>query len=113
MIEKSKKMECNRLDYTPLSGKRGKGGYAGVHLQRTGETMAPSFLRAAMALSTTLRSRPVSSAILPALTGSPALRMASSTIFFSSIIVVSDLGKSQPSVNQQAADFHDLRYLFT
>ena len=26
MIEKSKKMECNRLDYTPLSGKRGKGG---------------------------------------------------------------------------------------
>ena len=74
---------------------------AGVHLQRTGETMAPSFLRAAMALSTTLRSSPVSSAILPALTGSPALRMASNTIFFSSIIYFINLIRSRPPLSNR------------
>ena len=53
--------------------------YAGCHLQRTGETIAPSFLRSAKALSTTLRSRPVSSAILPAFTGAPTSRIAFNT----------------------------------
>ena len=61
---------------------------AGSHLQRTGETMAPSFFRASKALSTTLRSRPVISATLPALTGSPISRMAFSTCSFASIFSV-------------------------
>ena len=42
---------------------------AGAHLQRTGETIAPSAFSCFMAASTSLRSRPLSSAILPALRG--------------------------------------------
>ena len=42
---------------------------AGAHLQRTGETIAPSAFNCYMAASTSLRSRPMSSAILPALRG--------------------------------------------
>lgn len=71
---------------------------AGVHLQRMGDTIAPSFFRAANALSTTLRSSPVSSATLPALTGSPALRIASSTMFFSSMIVIIYIDKKRLSI---------------
>ena len=55
--------------------------------QRTGETISPVFFIAAKALSTALRSRPVSSATLPALSGSPALRMASRMTSLSSISV--------------------------
>ena len=42
---------------------------AGAHLQRTGEMIAPSAFSCFMAASTSLRSRPLSSAILPALRG--------------------------------------------
>ena len=41
----------------------------GAHLQRTGETIAPSAFNCYMAASASLRSRPLSSAILPALRG--------------------------------------------
>ena len=61
--------------------------WTGSHLQRTGETMAPSFLRSAKALSTSLRSRPVISAILPAFTGAPNSRMALSTCSFMAYII--------------------------
>ena len=40
---------------------------AGAHLQRTEETIAPSAFICFIAASTSLRSRPLSSAILPAL----------------------------------------------
>ena len=43
--------------------------YATVHLQRTGETIAPSFLRSAKALSTSLRSAFKDLATSPADTG--------------------------------------------
>ena len=56
--------------------------FAGSHLQRTGETIAPSFLSSAKALSTSLRSMPVISAILPAFTGAPNSRMAFNTFSF-------------------------------
>ena len=55
---------------------------AGCHLQRTGDTMAPSFFNSAKALSTSLRSIPVISAILPAFTGAPNSRMACNTFSF-------------------------------
>ena len=45
---------------------------AGSHLKRVGDTMSPSFLSKARARSTTFRSSPVSSAILPAFSGCPA-----------------------------------------
>ena len=51
-------------------------------MQRTGETMAPSFLSSAKALSTSLRSIPVISAILPAFTGAPNSRIACNTFSF-------------------------------
>ena len=52
---------------------------AGCHLQRTGDTMAPSFLSWAKALSTSLRSSPERVATSPADTGLPALRMVPRT----------------------------------
>ena len=60
----------------------GRNYFAGSHLQRTGDTIAPSFFSSAKALSTSLRSMPVISAILPALTGSPNSRMACKTFSF-------------------------------
>ena len=51
----------SRQQYKPYS--------AGAHLQRTGETIAPSAFSCFMAESTSLRSRPLSYAILPALRG--------------------------------------------
>ena len=56
--------------------------YATVHLQRTGETMAPSFLRSAKALSTSLRSAFKDLATSPAETGLPAARIAFNTCSF-------------------------------
>ena len=61
--------------------------FAGSHLQRTGDTMAPSFFNSANALSTTLRSSPDSSATFPAFKGTPALRITSNTCSFASIVV--------------------------
>ena len=58
---------------------------AGCHLQRTGDTMAPSFLSWANALSTSLRSIPERVATSPADTGLPALRIVSSTLAVVSI----------------------------
>ena len=55
---------------------------AGSHLQRTGETMAPSFLSSAKALSTSLRSAFRALVTSPADTGLPASRMAWSTCSF-------------------------------
>ena len=52
---------------------------AGVHLQRMGETMAPSFFSAANTLSTSLRSAPSALVTSPAETGLPASRMACNT----------------------------------
>lgn len=66
-------------------------GQASVYLQRTGETIVPSFLSWANTLSTIFLSSPVSSATLEALTGSPALRMASITVFFSSMTITNKL----------------------
>ena len=59
---------------------------AGCHLQRTGDTMAPSFLSWAKALSTSLRSSPERVATSPADTGLPALRIVSSTFAVVSIL---------------------------
>ena len=56
--------------------------HATVHLQRTGDTMAPSFLRSAKALSTSLRSAFKDLATSPADTGLPAARMAFNTCSF-------------------------------
>ena len=56
--------------------------WAGAHLQRTGDTIAPSFFNSAKAVSTSLRSMPVISEILPALTGAPNSRMACNTFSF-------------------------------
>ena len=56
--------------------------FAGSHLHRTGDTIVPSFFNSAKALSTSLRSIPVISAILPALTGAPNSRMACNTFSF-------------------------------
>lgn len=53
--------------------------FAGAHLQRTGETIAPSFLSSAKALSTSLRSAPRAAVTSPAETGLPAARMAAKT----------------------------------
>lgn len=50
--------------------------WAGSHLQRTGDTMAPSFFSSAKALSTSLRSAPRAFVTSPAETGFPASRMA-------------------------------------
>lgn len=61
---------------------------AGSHLQRTGDTIAPSALSSFIALSTSLRSRPESSAILPALSGVPACFMVSNTVSFVAIIIL-------------------------
>ena len=58
---------------------------AGCHLQRTGDTMAPSFLSWANALSTSLLSIPERVATSPADTGLPALRIVSSTLAVVSI----------------------------
>ena len=58
---------------------------AGCHLQRTGDTMAPSFLSWAKALSTSLRSSPERVATSPADTGLPALRIVSITFAIVSI----------------------------
>jgi hypothetical protein len=55
---------------------------AGSHLQRTGETMAPSFFSSANALSTSLRSAPSALVTSPAETGLPASRMACNTCSF-------------------------------
>ena len=60
---------------------------AGAHLQRTGDTIAPSALSCFIALSTSLRSRPLSSAILPAFRGWPASFIVANTFSFVSIIV--------------------------
>ena len=57
-------------------------GQAGVHLQRTGETMAPSFFNSAKALSTSLRSAPSVLVTSPAETGLPAWRIACNTFSF-------------------------------
>ena len=58
---------------------------AGCHLQRTGDTIAPSFLSWAKALSTSLRSSPERVATSPADTGLPALRIVSRTFAVVSI----------------------------
>jgi len=50
--------------------------------------MAPSVLSFFMALSTSLRSKPVNSTIFPAFNGSPAFVMASSTFSLLSILNV-------------------------
>ena len=55
---------------------------AGSHLQRTGETIAPSFFNSAKALSTSLRSAPRAFVTSPAETGLPASRMACNTCSF-------------------------------
>ena len=59
----------------------------GPALQRTGETIAPSSFNCFMALSTSLRSRPLSSAILPAFNGVPASFIVANTFSFVSIIL--------------------------
>ena len=56
-------------------------------MQRTGDTIAPSALSCFIALSTSLRSRPLSSAILPAFRGWPASFIVANTFSFVSIIV--------------------------
>lgn len=61
---------------------------AGAHLQRTGETIAPSSFNCFMALSTSLRSSPLSSAILPAFNGSPASFIVANTFSFASIVFI-------------------------
>ena len=68
-------------DEMPLSGLCTRG-YFGSHLQRTGETMAPSFFNSAKALSTSLRSAPNAFVMSPAETGLPASRMAFKTWSF-------------------------------
>jgi len=83
----------NRGNGVSLRGYAKRENQAGCHLQRTGDTMAPSFFNSAKALSTSLRSIPVISAILPALTGAPNSRMACNT--FSFIILLVDLGVSR------------------
>ena len=55
---------------------------AGAHLQRTGDTMAPSFFNSAKALSTSFRSAPNALVTSPADTGFPASRMAFNTCSF-------------------------------
>ena len=50
----------------------GKNYFAGSHLQRTGDTIAPSFLSSATALSTSFLSIPEIVATSPAETGLPA-----------------------------------------
>ena len=60
---------------------------AGAHLKRTGETIAPSAFSCFMAASTSLRSRPLSSAILPALRGCPASFIVANTFSFASIVL--------------------------
>ena len=61
---------------------------AGAHLQRTGETIAPSSFSCFIALSTSLRSSPLSSAILPAFRGVPASFIVANTCSFTSIIPI-------------------------
>ena len=61
---------------------------AGAHLQRTGETIAPSSLSSFIALSTSLRSRPLSSAILPAFRGCPASFIVANTFSFTSMMIL-------------------------
>ena len=60
---------------------------AGSHLQRTGDTIAPSALSSFIALSTSLPSRPESSAILPVLSSVPACFIVSNTVSFVAIIM--------------------------
>ena len=60
---------------------------AGSHLQRTGETIAPSFFSSANALSTSLRSAPRALVTSPAETGLPASRMACNTCSFISLVI--------------------------
>ena len=60
---------------------------AGCHLQRTGDTIVPSFLSWANALSTSLRSSPERVAISPADTGLPALCMVSRTFAIVSFMI--------------------------
>ena len=57
-------------------------------MQRTGETIAPSSFSCFIALSTSLRSSPLSSAILPAFRGVPASFIVANTCSFTSIIPI-------------------------
>ena len=61
---------------------------AGAHLQRTGETIAPSSFNAFMALSTSFRSKPLSSAIFPAFRGVLASFIVFNTISLAFIMFV-------------------------
>ena len=63
------------------------GYFAGSHLQRTGDTMAPSFFNSANALSTSLRSAFNTLVTSPADTGLPASRMACKTCSFMMLFV--------------------------
>lgn len=91
--------------------------YAGCHLQRTGETMLSSFFIASIALSTVFRSSPVSSAIFPAFSGTPASRIAFRICSFSSIVFPLQLPQNPvlcaDAVNQlkqwRKAAFHNPR----
>ena len=56
-------------------------------MQRTGDTIAPSAFNSFIALSTSLRSKPESSAILPAFNGSPACFIVANTFSFASIMM--------------------------
>ena len=69
---------------------------AGAHLQRTGETIAPSSFNAFMALSTSFRSKPLSSAIFPAFRGVPASFIVFNTISLAFIMVVSEVQCNVP-----------------
>jgi subfamily B ATP-binding cassette protein MsbA len=60
---------------------------ASQSMQRTGEMIAPSSLSSFIALSTSLRSKPLSSAILPAFIGSPASTIVANTLSFAFIIL--------------------------
>lgn len=60
--------------------------FAGSHLQRTGDTIAPSFLSSAKALSTSFLSIPEAVATSPAETGFPASVIVLMTISFVVII---------------------------
>ena len=62
--------------------KRVSNYFAGSHLQRTGDTMAPSFFNSAKALSTSLRSAPNALVTSPAETGLPTSRIACNTFSF-------------------------------
>ena len=96
-------MISNSLRYsstgTNFSSKPFGDYWAGAHLQRTGDTIAPSFFNSAKALSTSLRSIPVISAILPALTGAPNSRMACNTFSFIILKFQLSIVNSQFSIN--------------